>query len=342
MSIRMKSGSVTLKDLAKELGISASTVSRALDNNPLVKRETKEAVQKLAEKHRYQPNFTALSLRNNSTRTIGMIIPRLVHEFFASVVRGVEEYAYSNGYNLIICVSHNSYEREVIDSKALLGRVDGLLVCLSPETQDFDHLKQFQHQNIPLVLYDCICDELDCHRVTIDDYQAGYKATSHLTEIGCKNIGFIGGPESLKTNQKRLEGFKDALRDSKIAFDDSRIAFTSKGDFIEGKKACKDLLSNNKLDGLFTVTDMLGIGAIKTAKEYGLEVPHDLAVVGFSNWEVSEIYEPSLTTVAQPGHEIGLKACELVINAITSEEPLTPVSSVLETSLLIRESSKRS
>lgn len=338
----MKKGSVTIKDIAQELKISVSTVSRALADNPLVKPETREAVKYLAKKYSYRPNFTALSLRSNKTKTLGIIIPQLVHEFFSMVIRGIEDFAYSNNYNVIICSTHESYDREVIDTKALInGRIDGLLACISKETENFDHFKEFTERNLPLVFFDCICDEINAPKVVLDDFDAGYKATKHLIEQGCKRIGYVGGPINLIINKDRLKGYHKALSEAKLSTHDDWIIHCSSGNYDDGLEFTRDLIKTRAIDGLFAGTDMLAIGAMKNAKKGGLSIPKDLAIVGFSNWSIGELYEPSLSTMSQPGYEMGLKAAELLIQQIDNPEMELNETVVLNSELLIRESSIR-
>ncbi len=337
----IKKGSVTIKDIAAELNISPSTVSRALADNPLVKPATRKAVKELAEKYNYQPNFTALSLRSNKTRTLGIIIPQLVHEFFALVIRGIEDYAYSNGYNVIICSTHENYEREVIDAKALLtGRVDGLLACISRTTNNYDHFKEFEKRNIPLVFFDCICDEIDTFKVVIDDKHAAYVATRHLIEKGAKNIAYVGGPKNLNINKNRFEGYQNALQEANISVDSSLIVHCETGNYEDGKIASSDLMGNKSIDGVFTGTDMLAVAAIKNLKANGRHVPGDVKVVGFSNWSISELFEPSISTVNQPGYEMGSKAAELLISQINNPENKNFTTEILQTDLIERESSR--
>lgn len=339
----MKKGSVTIKDLAQELGISPSTVSRALADNPLVKIATRNAVKKLAKEYNYQPNFTALSLRNSKTRTLGIIIPQIVHEFFALVIRGIEDYAYANGYNVIICSTHEMYEREVSDAKALLtGRVDGILACVSKETKNFDHFKEFSSRSIPLVFFDCVSDEIDTHKVIIDDMAAGYAATKHLIEQGCSNIAFIGGPKSLPINKDRYAGYEKALNEAGFNVHENRLVHCETGDFSDGLKSTKALFEDDRIDGVFAATDMLAIGAIKNIKARGKAIPEDIAVVGFSNWSIAELFEPSLTTINQPGYEMGYKAAELLIKQISEPENENFETFTLQTDLVIRQSSVRS
>lgn len=336
----MKKGPVTIKDIARELNVSVSTVSRALADNPLVKQETRQAVKELAKRHNYRPHFTALSLRNNKTDTIGIIIPQLVHEFFSLVIRGIEDYAYANGYNVIISSSHESYAREVLDTKALInGRVDGLMACVSKETKDYNHFKEFVDRGLPLVFFDCICDEIDAPKVVIDDFDAGYQATKHLINQGCSKIAYIGGPINLSINKDRFAGYQKAIRASNLHSNDEWVLNCDSGDYEVGRQKSKALVQSGAIDGLFAATDLLAIGAIKNAKEAGMNVPEDLSVVGFSNWLVGTLYEPSLSTMSQPGYEMGQKAAELLIKQIEHPEETVIETLVFQSELIIRQSS---
>lgn len=337
----MKKGSITIKDIAQELNISVSTVSRALADNPLVKLSTREAVKELAKKYNYTPNFTALSLRSNKTRTVGIIIPQLVHEFFALVIRGIEDYAYSKGYNVLISSTHESYEREVIDMKALInGRVDGVMACVSKNTENFDHFKECLERSLPLVFFDCICEEIESPKVVIDDFDAGFKATHHLIEQGSTRIAYVGGPINLPVYKDRFEGYKAALAQSNIPFDENFVAHCHTGDYEDGRQASSDIIKKKEIDGLFASTDMLAIGAMKNIKASGLQIPQDVAVVGFSNWTISHLYEPSLSTMSQPGYEMGQKSAEIIINLINGKD-VKPEAMVLKSELIQRESSLR-
>ncbi|MEQ9305296.1 MAG: LacI family DNA-binding transcriptional regulator [Marinoscillum sp.] len=336
----MKKGPVTIKDIARELNVSVSTVSRALADNPLVKIDTRKAVKELAKKYNYQPHFTALSLRSSKTKTLGVIIPQLVHEFFSMVIRGIEDYAYSNGYNVIISSSHESYDREVIDTKALVnGRVDGLMACVSRETSNFDHFTEFVDRGIPLVFFDCICDEIDAPKVVLDDFEAGYQAVKHLIGQGCERIAYVGGPINLIINKDRLAGYNKALSEAGLNTKDDWIIHCDSGDYEAGRKKTEPLIKSKQIDGLFAATDMLAIGAIKNLKSTGLRVPQDVMVVGFSNWSISALYEPSISTMSQPGYEMGLKAAELLIKQINNPDQLINETVVMHSELIIRESS---
>ena len=338
----MKKGPITIKDIARELNISASTVSRALSDNPLVKTSTKEAVKALAEKYRYEPNYTALSLRSHKTSSIGIIIPELVHEFFALVLRGIEDYAYANGYNVIICSTHESYEREVIGAQALLsGKVDGLLACLSRNTDNFDHLRAFEERGVPLVLFDCTTEDIDTHKVIIDDFQAGHAATLHLIEAGCRHIAYLGGPNTLVINQERFKGYQAALKENGIAFDPSLVEHCDTGNFEDGLASSALILNRTSFDGVFAGTDMLAIGAVKNIKNSGLSIPQDVAVIGFSDWTISSVFEPSISTIHQPGYEMGHKAAEMLITQINDPANQEYETVVLQTELVARDSTSR-
>ncbi len=339
----MKSGQVTIKDLAKELNISVSTVSRALADNPLVKSTTKKAVMELAKKLNYQPNFTALSLRSNTTRTLGVILPQVVHDFFSQVLRGIEDIAYSKGYSVIICNTHESYEREVMDAKNLVnGRVDGILACVSKETKDFTHFQEFKDRNIPLVFFDCVVDDITTDKVIIDDHEAALIAVNHLISTGRKKIAYVGGPENLLISKNRYKGYKDALLEANIAFDENLVLHRETGDFKDGAGAVQDLLKKNvEIDGLFAATDLLAIGALKELKKAGYSTPRDVSICGFSNWKISEIYDPSITTVDQPGYNMGKISSNMLFKQIENKDANHKAETkVLKTSLVIRESTQ--
>ncbi len=332
---------LTIKDLARELNISPSTVSRALANSELVKADTRKAVQELAKKYNYQPNFTALSLRINKTKTIGVIIPQIVHDFFSLVLRGIEDFSYSMGYNVIICSSHEIYEREVSDAQTLLaGKVDGLLVCVSKETVKYDHLNEFLERDIPLVLFDRAPDSIKASKVAINDFEAAINATSHLIEQGCTRIAYVGGPEKLSIYQNRYRGFRKALEINGITPDKGMIVHCESEDYDECFHTTKKL-NGKSFDGLFAATDMMAIASIKNLKQAGRKIPEEVAVVGFSNWSISSIYEPSISTINQPGYDMGSLAAEILFDQIQNGNG-TIRKEILETELIVRDSSKRS
>lgn len=339
----MKSGLVTIKDIARELNISPSTVSRALKDHPDISVETKKAVNALAKKLNYQPNSIALSLRKSKTNTIGVVIPEIVHFFFSTVISGIEDVAYAAGYNVIVSQSNESYEREVTDMKALVAsRVDGFLVSLSKETTDYEHLKQIHEKGTPMVFFDRVCEEINTSKVIIDDYNSAFKATEHLIEQGCRSIAHMAGPQNLTIGKDRLEGYLAALKKHQIPVREDLIDRSGSSTVEEGIEQSTKLLNlSSPPDAFFCNNDMVAIGTMKAIKRKGLSIPDDVAVVGFSDWSISSLVEPSLTSISQPGYEMGETAARLFIEQIERGESFIPQTRVLQTRLVVRESSLR-
>lgn len=341
----MKSSQVTIKDLARELGISPSTVSRALKDHPDISPDTKKAVNALAEKLNYQPNIIALSLRQSKTNTIGVIVPEIVHFFFSTIISGIEDVAYKNGYNVIISQSNESYEREKSDLKALFNsRVDGLLISVSRETQDFDHFKSVFERGMPMVFFDRAVDALETSKVIVDDEDGAYQATTHLIEQGCKKIIHLAGPEHLDISKKRTDGYIKALGDHNLMASSDMIITCNEGSIEAAKEIILNLLKKkNRPDGIFTSNDLTALGAMQAAKEMKIKIPDELAIIGFSNWQVASFTEPSLSSVDQPGYEMGKQAAELLLREVDSKEDkfVEPQVKMLPTKLIIRESSRR-
>lgn len=341
----MKSSQVTIKDLARELGISPSTVSRALKDHPDISPDTKKAVNELAKKLNYQPNIIALSLRQSKSNTIGVIIPEIVHFFFSTIISGIEDVAYNHGYNVIISQSNESYEREVSDLKALFNsRVDGLLISISRQTTNVDHLKSVFERGMPMVFFDRAVDEMFTSKIIVDDTDGAYQATKHLIEQGCKRIAHLAGPDNLAITKKRVDGYIKALGDNNMMVNEKMILHCQTQTIEEGKEhAIKLLKGKNPPDGIFCFQDLYAVGVLKAAKELGLKVPQDLAIMGFSNWQITTMTDPPLSTVDQPGYEMGKRAAELLLKEIEAKEGdfVEPQIVTLPTRLLIRESSKR-
>ena len=336
----MKSGLVTIKDIARELNISASTVSRALKNHPDISEETKRAVNELAQKLNYQPNAVALSLKQRRSHTIGVIIPEIVHYFFSSVISGIEDVAYDAGFNVIICQSNERYEREVANARTLLAsRVDGVLVSVSKHTEDFQHFYNLQNNNIPLVFYDRVVPGLEADQVIIDDLDASYRATRHLIETGRKRIVHFAGPQKLLIGQQRKDGYIKALEEAGIEVDPSLIIEADS--FEKARLAVMRLLNEKKkFDGVFATNDLTAIGAMQTIQKRGFKIPDEIAVVGFSDGRFSGITDPTLTSVDQHGYEMGTVATEMLLRRITSENSDYPYETrVLNADLIVRGSS---
>ncbi len=337
----IKGGQVTIKDIARELGISPSTVSRALKDHPDISPKTKKAVNDLAEKLNYEPNTIALSLRKSKTYTIGIIIPEIVHFFFSTVISGIEDIAYKKGYNVIISQSNESFEREVSDTKAMIAhRVDGLLVSVSKETSDFTHFKEVQDRGVPIVFFDRICEDINTSRVVIDDFEAAFKAVEHLIATGKKNIAHLYGDLNLVICKKRLEGYKAALEKYNLPFNEDLMAYAGVLELEASKKIMRSLLlGDSKPDAVFAHNDVVAFGAMMEIKDQKIKIPEEISVIGFSDWQFSSFVEPGLSTISQSGFEMGQEAARLFIEEIeTQEENYKPTTRVIPTKLVIRES----
>lgn len=341
----MKFNQVTIKDIARELGISPSTVSRALKDHPDISVSTKKAVNELADKLNYQPNIVALNLRQKKTNTIGVIIPEIVHFFFSIVISGIEDVAYTAGYNVILAQSNESYQREITDMKALFNsRVDGMLLSISRETTNFDHIESIISKGVPIVFYDRMYNSPNSSKVIVDDYAGAKEAVNHLIEQGCKKIAHINGSPNLIISIDRFRGYTEALQENKLDVDEELIVNCQSGTFEEGKRAANKLLSQKNIpDAIFAGNDPMAMGAMMAIKEKGLKIPQDVAIVGFSNWFFGELMDPSLTTVDQPGFEMGQEAARLLIRQIEMKDKEDfdpqPETKILKTRLVIRNSS---
>jgi LacI family transcriptional regulator len=338
----MRSSQITIKDIARILGISPSTVSRALKDHPDINADTKKAVNELAEKLKYQPNAVALSLKNSRSNTIGVIIPEIVHYFFSSVISGIEDVASQKGFTVIICQSNESYMREVANARTLLShRVDGILVSVSKETHSFDHLLDLQEGGIPLVFFDRIAPDIQADQVIIDDMEASYKATRHLIETGRKRIAHFAGPQSLVIGRERLQGYLNAHNEAGLPIDQNLIIEADT--FEKARNAVGKLFDSGiTFDGIFAVNDMTAIGAMQTIQKRGFKIPDEISIVGFSDGYLSGVTDPNLSSVDQHGYEMGTTAAELLFHRIMSGEPeYIPEVKVLSADLIIRGSSTK-
>lgn len=342
----MKYNQVTIKDIARELGISPSTVSRALKDHPDISPETKKAVNELAEKLNYTPNIVALSLRQSKTNTIGVIIPELVHFFFSTVIAGIEDVAYSAGYNVIITQSNESLQREKTDIKALFNsRVDGMLISVSRETDNFEHIDNILAKGVPMVFFDRVYNTPNASKIIVDDLSGAREATLHLIDQGCKRIAHLEGAPNLEITKQRLEGYLQAHRERGIEVAKDLVMPAHLGTIEAGKEATRKLLAESERpDAIFATNDPTAMGAVQAIKEAGLRIPDDIAVVGFSNWFFTALLDPPLTSVDQPGFEMGQEAAKLLIRQIEQrtkdrDAEVQPETKVLKTRLLVRESS---
>lgn len=338
----MRSNQITIKDIARILGISPSTVSRALKDHPDINSDTKKAVNELANKLKYQPNAVALSLKNSRSNTIGIIIPEIVHYFFSSVISGIEDIASQRGYTVIICQSNESFEREVANAKTLLShRVDGILISISKQTNTFTHFQNLQEGGIPLVFFDRIAPGINADQVIIDDIEASYDATRHLIENGCKRIAHFAGPQSLLIGRNRLQGYINALTEAGLPVDNRLIIQADT--FEKARNTVGQMLDSGIVpDGIFAVNDMTAIGAMQTIQKRGLRIPEDVSIVGFSDGYLSGVTDPHLSSVDQHGYEMGTMAAEMLFKRILSDETeYIPEIKTLKANLIVRGSSQK-
>lgn len=340
----MKFEAVTIKDIAKALGLSTSTVSRALRDSHEISAETKQLVLDCAEKLNYRPNPIALSLKEKRSRSIGVVVCEIANNFFSQIINGIESIAYDRGYNVIISQSHESYEREVMDLHYLSSRsVDGLLISVSTETNDTSHIRALHEKGLPIVLFDRIADEIKTHTVVSDNFQGAYDATEHLIKNGYKKIAALTNSEFLSITSERLAGYREALLAHDIKPINSWVKHCFYGGMIfsEIEEAVNNLLTQkNKPDAIFTTSDKLTTGCLKTLIRRGIRVPDEIAVIGFSNTDIPELLNPSLSVIRQPAYEMGKAATELLLQLIESKRPIKDFEKrVLTPEIQIRDSS---
>ncbi|NTW24476.1 MAG: LacI family transcriptional regulator [Lentimicrobium sp.] len=317
----MKSNLISINDIARALGISPSTVSRALKDHPDISTETKRVVKEYAEQVNYRPNALALSLKRQRSNTLGLIIPEIVHHFFSSVISGIEELAYAKGYRIIICQSNEDYQREVINTQVLLdNRVDGIIISMSKTTTDPAHFKDLIDSGIPVVFFDRVCEEVETDRVVIADFEGALLATSHLIERGCKKILHLASPQHLLIGRLRLQGYLKALSNYGIEYDPSYVLQCDTRQEVTDLKD-QILRLAPEIDGIFAVNDFTAIAAMQLLQENGYKIPEDIAVTGFGNDPIASIAHPPLTTVEQRGFEMGRQSVEILIRRI--ENPST-------------------
>lgn len=339
----MQISKVTIYDIARALNINSSTVSRALNDSPRVTQKTKEKIQEKAKEMGYQRNLLASNLRKNITNTIGIVVPRISRHFFSSVIQGVEETAYLAGYSVFICQSLEQLERErnILETLAA-NRVDGVLMSISMETNDYAHIDSLKNRGIPLVFFDRHCTILGNSNVLIDDFKGGFDATQHLISNGCKNIVHFSGPQDLEIYKNRFKGYKEALRKNNIPF---RAEYVISSRLMEhdGVTNTKQLLENNLIfDAIFSANDVAAIGAIKYLNEKGIKIPKEVAIVGFSNEPISTVIKPTLTTINQPGFEMGKRATHLLLKHIKNDNGFLDAETIImESHLIERQSSQK-
>lgn len=339
--LNKKKKHITIYDVAQELGVSTTTVSRALRDHHSIGRDTTRKVKKKAKDLGYEPNAVASNLRRKRTNTIGVIVSYINRPFISSLISGIEEVCNKRHYNVIISQSLDSYEKEKDVVKTMFNsRVDGMIVSLAVETIDYAHFNPFVEESHPLVFADRIALELNTDNVIIDNFESAYKATEHLIKQGYKTIGHLAGIQTRHVYQKRLEGYLAALKDYNIPSSEDLIYY-SKLNFENGMEGAKSLLRlETRPDAVFAANDTSAIGFMHFAGKYGYAIPEDIGVIGFNNDPISSIIQPQLSTIAYPAIEIGKKAAEIVLDKISGKS-LTSIPHTLtfNTELIVRESS---
>jgi LacI family transcriptional regulator len=333
--------SITIKDIAKELNISAATVSRALRNSSEISKETKLAVIKIAKEMDYHPNLLARSLINKSSKVLGVIVPTINRQFWSNSISGIENVAYKDGFKVMIFQSTESYRKEVEIVETLANsRVDGILIAFSKETQNYDHVQQVMDRGIPVVLFERVCDVLDTSKVVTDDFAGAKTMTQHLINRGKKHIAYLGGPMSLAVCKDRFLGFQSAILEAGLTIETNHIIEKAEFTFENAKNGLFQLWnSKNKPDAVFCFADILAIGALDACKELGIKVPKQLAIAGFGNDDTSRFVSPSITTMSQPSFEIGQLAAKIILEEIANENKQTLfIKEVIRSTVIIRES----
>lgn len=333
----------TIKDIARELKVSPSTVSRALNGYGGISQETIDVVKEVAKAMDYQPNVIARSLRSRTSNFLGIVIPDIGSHFFESNLSGIQNIAYSEGYNVVICHTNESCEQEKKKIQTLISkRVSGLLICLSRETtSDFSHLEHLNKMGIPVTFFDRVWDSESSAKVIVDDEEGAYKAVKHLIEIGCKRIAHLSGPENLSTSVNRKKGYMRALRDSGFSDAESLVFHTDLTRKHVSSVTNALLNLQNYPDAIFAINDRVAFDVMSVIKEKGLNMPEDIALVGFDNNPVTELVNPSLTSVHQPAYDLGVASARLLIEQIKNPEKEFNKTIVLQSELIIRNSSKR-
>lgn len=334
----------TLKQIAKELNVSVSTVSKALSNSPEISEPTKIKIQEFAKLKNYKPNNIAINLKNRTTRTIGVIIPNILNPFFAKVFSGIEKTANEKGYNVITCISNESLKKEIHTMDMLSnGTVDGFILSISEETQKLQEVKHFKDaisEGIPIVMFDRISDEVNCDKVVVDDFDSSVSAVNHLIKLNCKNIALLSSIDNLSVGKLRAQGYVKALSDNGIAINKDLIVRTDND--VEFDFKLEELIAKQKIDGVFALDEHASTMAMKLAIKKGIKIPEDVSIIGFADGVWSRRMTPSLSTISQHGIEIGEEAAKLLIEKLESkEEEYTYKTTVIKTELRQRDSTRK-
>ena len=333
----MKGQQVTIKDIARELGISPSTVSRAIKDHPDISPDTKKQVNELVEKLRYRPNAVALSLRSRKSHAIAVVVPEIVHHFFSSVISGIEEIAMGAGYNVMIFQSNEQYEREVQIAETLGSNlVDGVLVSISKRSMKFGHLKQIMEEGLPLVFFDRACEEIDADKVVVDDFNGAFHAVEHLIRTGCRRIAHFSAPQHLQIGYQRKRGYISALESNKITPDERLMIQCDT--LEEALRITPQIMRIDPApDAIFAVNDLTAAGVLQVLKQMRFRIPEEVSVIGFTDGLVARVTDPPLTSVSQHGSELGKRAMSMLLKRINILEDDNPaMTEIIPADLMVR------
>ena len=335
---------LTMKDIARELGVSVATVSRALKDSPRISEDRRKVIQAYAREHNFYPNVIGEALRHSRImpqKVIGVIVPEFTHYYFSSILTGIEEAAFARGFNIMVTLSDEKYEREArICENFHRNKVCGVIVSQAKDTRTYDHYQRLIDAGIPLVFYDRICTGVNASRVVVDDYMGAYNAVTHLIESGCKRIAFYGGPMLLEISKNRYNGYKDALLKHGMAVDESIVKICDNRN--DAEMVTPEILAlDHRPDGFFAVNDDTAIGILYTVKRAGYKVPDDISICGFTNGQRAIACDPMLTTVEQRGKLVGEEAAEILMDKVEGLSPIEKVEKrVVRTRLIIRGTTK--
>jgi len=339
----MKKDQVTITDLARELNVSPSTVSRALNNSPFISEERKKEILELAKKMNYSPNQLALSLLNKRTKILGVVVPEITSYYFSTAINGIQDKVGSHGYKLMISQSNESFEEEIRLMEAMaLVRVDGFLISPSSNTVNFDHFEKIKGSGFPFVIFDRDCLGLDADKVVVDDYSGAFQAVEYLIKTGCRHIAHITGSANLSTSKQRKKGYLDALTKNNYPILEDLIVIGDDSSSESGVSCMQKLLEQNQIpDAVFCYNDAIAIGAMSVIRERNIEIPNQISLVGFDDEPYSSYFKPSLTSVWQPIYDLGLLSAKILLDKLNSDKESTQYRfEVLKPELVIRESSR--
>ena len=335
---------ITMKDIARELGVSVATVSRALKDSPRISKEQREKIKAYADEHGFYPNVIAETLRNSRVappRIIGVIVPQIAHYYFSTILSGIEEQSRLRGYRIMVAQSNEQYEREKRICESFLNhRVCGIIVSQAKDTVKYDHFKRLIDSRLPVVFFDRICTGVNANRVVVDDYMGAYTAVSHLIETGCRRIAFFCSPMSLEISKNRYNGYRDAILKRGLTVDDSLHIICDER--AEAEMITPRILkSENPPDAFFAINDDTAIGILYTAKRMGYRIPDDISICGFTNGERATACDPQLTTVEQRGFMVGEEAVDILVDHVEGITPMDQVvKRVVRTRLIVRDTTR--